>query len=187
MTSLSHRHASTRNLLLFAAALAALAAGFFLSRSLHAPRLEATPAAAIDFTLPDLQGQTRSLAEWHGKIVLLNFWATWCPPCREEIPLFIRLQGRYGDKGLQIIGVAIDKKEAVAEFRRRFGISYPLLITQAEGLDLLARYGNRSGALPFSVVIDRNGTIRAFKLGAYRDRELEELLAPLLISPADGP
>lgn len=178
--------ATTRNLLLLAAALAALAAGFFVSRILHAPRPEAMPAAAMDFTLPDLEGQPRSLAQWRGKIILLNFWATWCPPCREEIPLFIRLQERYGHKGLQIVGVAIDKKEAVAEFRRQLDISYPLLMAEAKGLDLLTSFGNRSGLLPYSVVIDREGAIRSYKLGAYRERELEELLAPLLAPPAAG-
>ncbi len=177
---------ASRKLLLAVAALAALAAGFFVSRSLEMPRLPATPAAAVDFVLPDLEGRPQSLASWQGKIVLLNFWATWCPPCREEIPLFIRFQERYATHGLQILGVAIDRREAVADYTRREGINYPVLLGEEEGLDLLARYGNPMGSLPFSVIIDRNGAIRAHKLGVFRESELEALLAPLLSLPRSG-
>jgi thiol-disulfide isomerase/thioredoxin len=173
----------SRKLILAAAALAALAAGFFVSRSLHLPRLEATPAAAVDFALPDLDGRLQSLAQWEGHVVLLNFWATWCPPCREEIPLFIRFQERYAAQGLQILGVAIDEREAVAAYSRRAHINYPVLLGEGQGLALLARYGNTKGSLPYSVLIDRDGTIRAHKLGAFRESELEALLAPLMTRP----
>lgn len=173
-----------RNLLLLVAAIGALLAGVMLSKSLRSPALEATPAAAVDFALPDLAGRQRALSEWRGQVILLNFWATWCPPCREEIPLLIRLHERYATQGLAIIGIAIDRQQEVDDYRRALEIPYPILMAEEEGLALLARYGNRPGSLPYSVVIDRNGAIAERKLGIYREAELEARLRPLLGLPA---
>lgn len=179
--------AALRNFLLLAAALGALLAGVVLSKSLRPPALEATPTAAIDFALPDLEGRERTLSEWRGQVILLNFWATWCPPCREEIPLLIRKHERYAGQGLAIIGIAIDRKQAVDDYRRDLDIPYPILMAEQEGLKLLASYGNRPGSLPYSVIIDRDGAIADRKLGIYRDTELEERLRPLLGLPAVTP
>jgi peroxiredoxin len=129
-----------------------------------------------DFTLPDLDGRKRSLKDWRGQVVLLNFWATWCPPCREEIPLFLDMQRRYGDKGLQIVGVSVDDAAAVVAYARRLKINYPLLLAENEGLDLMASYGNSHGSLPYSVLIGADGAILARKLGAYGRKELESAL-----------
>jgi len=130
----------------------------------------------IDFTLPDLQGSNRSLSEWQGKVILLNFWATWCAPCREEVPLFVALQNQYSAKGLQVIGVAMDSKSAVVRFAKEFNINYPLLIGNENLIPLMKRYGNPYSSLPFSVLIRTDGSIVHRKIGAYRKQELSDLV-----------
>lgn len=135
-----------------------------------------TPDGPVaDFSLPDLDGETRRLSEWRGKLVLVNFWATWCPPCRDEIPLFIDLQREAGARGLQIVGVAIDQPDAVAAYSREMGINYPILLA-GDDLELLNRYGNRTASLPYSVLIGPDGQPLARKLGAYHASELRRLL-----------
>jgi thiol-disulfide isomerase/thioredoxin len=176
---------SLKNLLLLAAAFLALAAGYWLASSQRTPESVTKPTygggEAIEFTLPDLDGKNRRLNEWKGKVIVLNFWATWCPPCREEIPLFIDLQKRRAAEGVQLIGLAIDNQEAVAAYQKSAGINYPLLIGGEDaGMELIGRYGNRMGSLPFTAIIDRNGAIVARKLGAFDRAELESLIDPLL-------
>ncbi len=171
----------TRNLLLLGAALVALAAGYYAALWLRAPAVDTAPGATVEFTLPDLDGRERRLAEWRGRVVVLNFWATWCPPCREEIPLFISLQKRHGARGLQFLGVALDRPEEVRRYAAEIGMNYPTLLSGDNTLELMQRYGNRGGSLPYSVVIDRDGRVVARKLGAYRRVELESILSPLLV------
>ncbi|GMR17623.1 MAG: hypothetical protein BMS9Abin33_0015 [Gammaproteobacteria bacterium] len=132
----------------------------------------------VDFVLPDIQGKQHRFSQWLGKIMVLNFWATWCPPCLEEIPLFIYFQEKYKDQGLQIIGVAIDSKDNVVKFRRGIPINYPVLIDTGAGMKIMEQYGNRVGSLPYSVMIDRDGRIFNNKIGAYSRAELEKLLLP---------
>ncbi|GMR03903.1 MAG: TlpA disulfide reductase family protein [Gammaproteobacteria bacterium] len=173
-----------KNSILLATALAALVAGYWLSQSLRTPTpTSQTAGTLIEFILPDLEGKPHRLSEWGGKVIVLNFWATWCPPCREEIPLFIDLQRKYAGRGLQVIGIAIDKKEDVAAYRAAMGINYPLLIGADAGLEIMARYGNSYGSLPYSVIINPHGEIIARKQGAYTRPELEKLIIPLF-SPA---
>src|SRR3970282_1500768 len=149
--------------------------GFSVARFLNVRTVEA-PAAATDFALRDLAGNTHSLSSWRGKVVLLNFWATWCPPCREEIPLFIDLQRRYAQQGLQIVGISIDNPEAVARYWQEMKINYPLLIADETTYELMAAYGNRQGGLPYSVLIAADGRIAGGKIGAYHCAELEAAL-----------
>lgn len=175
------KYETARNLLLLVAALAALATGYYAALWLRAPATNtATGGAAVEFQLPDLAGKAHRLEEWRGKVVVLNFWATWCPPCREEIPLFIELQKRHGAQGLQFVGIAIDDAAAVAAYQREIGINYPSLLGGDSGLSLMSAYGNTAGGLPFTVILDRNGRITARKIGAYRRTQLEPLLSPLL-------
>ncbi len=170
-----------RNLLLLGAALAALAAGYFTALWLRQPATDtASGGQAVEFRLPDLAGKEHRLEEWHGKVVVLNFWATWCPPCREEIPLFIDLQKRLGSTGLQFVGIAIDDAAAVVAYQREIGINYPSLLGGDGGLGLMSAYGDTAGSLPFTVILDRDGRIVARKVGAFRRIELEALLSPLL-------
>ncbi len=174
---------TVRNLLLLGAALVALAAGYFAAQWLREPATDAAAGGlAREFKLPDLAGKPRSLSEWRGQVVVLNFWATWCPPCREEIPLFIDLQNRHGRDGLQFLGVAIDRQEDVARYYVQIGMNYPTLIGNDDAIEIMRDYGNRMGSLPYSVIIDRDGQLKARKLGAFRGQELESLLTPILFS-----
>lgn len=158
------------------AAVVAAILGYGVSYWLHAPTAitATTPVAA--FNLRDLTGKPHTLADWRGKIVVLNFWATWCPPCRAEIPLLMRAQQRYGDKGVQIVGIAVDNADAVARFSAQVGINYPLLTAEEDGVGLMEKLGDRSGSLPYSVIIAPDGHQLARKLGAYSERELTAVL-----------
>lgn len=153
--------------------------GFGVARFVNVLSVEA-PAATTDFALRDLAGKTHSLADWRGKVVLLNFWATWCPPCRQEIPLFIELQNRYAQHGLQIVGISVDNPEAIARYWQEMRINYPLLIADETTYELMAAYGNRQGGLPYSVLIAADGRIAGVKIGAYSHDELETVLKPHL-------
>ena len=133
-----------------------------------------------DFVLPDLNGKERDIAEWGGKILIVNFWATWCPPCRREVPMFVKLQKKYGSQGVQFIGVAVDHAEAVKAFAKAHGINYPLLHGIQRAMDVSTQYGDTAGTLPYTVVIDRKGDIRrVFPRVAQRkilEGEIENLL-----------
>ncbi len=112
-----------------------------------------------EFAMKDIDGTIRNIKQWDGKIILLNFWATWCPPCKKEIPAFIELQDEYGDAGLQVIGIAIDNEADVSAFMLETGINYPIMADEIETTELAKRYGNYMGALPYTVIIDKNGTV----------------------------
>src|SRR5262249_30849818 len=107
------------------------------------------PAALFAAAFRDPAGQAQSLGRYQGKVIVLNFWATWCAPCREEMPAFQRLQGRYGGRGVQFVGLANDDPAKVARFARDLGITYPLWTGGPEVDELARRLGERQGALPF--------------------------------------
>jgi thiol-disulfide isomerase/thioredoxin len=132
--------------------------------------------------LPDLSGRPRRLAEWQGKIVLCNFWATWCAPCREEIPMLVSLRSQYAAQGFEIVGIAVDNGDKVREFASKYNISYPILIADAIGLDLIRTLGNTAGALPFTVMLDRDGKILSRKLGLLHRTKIEPKIIELLTS-----
>ena len=171
-----------RNTLLVGVGLAALVLGFWVAIALRAPSGPAADAAsrAQQLTLSDLEGRPRSLGEWSGKVQVVNFWATWCPPCREEIPLLISAQKRFADGGIQVIGIAIDKPAEVTSYRKAHEINYPLLVDDAVALKMMELFGNHSGSLPFTVVLDRDNRVVSRKLGAFRGEELDQLLLPLV-------
>ena len=128
----------------------------------------------------DLDDKLQPLKQWRGKVVVLNFWAPWCPPCRAEIPGFIELQNRYRERGLVFVGLALDEKINVQAFADEMGINYPVLLGEMDGVDLARKIGNRLGGLPFTVVIDRNGKIADSELGGVSSERLEKIVAPLL-------
>ena len=136
---------------------------------LHRPRPE--------FTLPDLDGRPRQPAEWDGKVLVVNFWATWCAPCREEIPLLIDLERRR--PGVRVVGIAVDRPEAVRAFAAELGIEYPILLDGLKG-STMRRYGNRIGALPFTVITGRDGIVAYVRLGELEAAELDRVTAALL-------
>jgi len=134
------------------------------------------------FALPDLDGNQRSITEWDGDIIVLNFWATWCKPCRAEIPLFVELQQRFRDRGVQFVGVAIDQRQAAAQFAKDFEMNYPSFHGIENAMDVQSMYGNDAGTLPYTVVIDRNGTVRHVFRKVIEDGELAPILASMASS-----
>jgi thiol-disulfide isomerase/thioredoxin len=136
--------------------------------------------ALFALALPDLHNQAQSLKQWRGKVLVVNFWATWCAPCREEIPMFVKMQEKYGAKGLQFVGISIDQVDKTSEFARSFGINYPTLIGTFDTIDVSRKAGNARRALPYTVIVDRKGQIVATELGGLTLERLEALIQPLL-------
>ncbi len=134
----------------------------------------------VDFTLPDLDGQPRNLSEWDGDMVVLNFWATWCPPCKKEMPLFQERYEAHAADGFTIVAVAVDEIDETRDFVFTFGIEFPVLIGQEEAIAVGREYGNRIGALPYSVVIDRQGMVRETHRGEVTETDLDGWLESYL-------
>src|SRR5688500_16142451 len=124
-------------------------------------------AELLRSSFPDRSGERRRLGEWQGRVLVCNFWATWCAPCREEMPLLDALQARHAKNGVQVVGIALDNVANVGEFLKSTHIAYPLLIAGATGIELMRRLGNSAGGLPFTVVLDRRGRVAERKLGPY--------------------
>lgn len=133
-----------------------------------------------DTVLPDLEGNIRDISEWEGKVVLVNFWATWCPPCRREIPEFIEVREKYKDQGFEILGIAIDTPDMVKEFVRTMGIEYPIMHGEMDAVSISSAYGNAMGGLPYSALLDREGNIQFIRTGELSKHVLEEQLQELL-------
>ncbi len=167
-------------LILGAAGLAAAGAGFVAGPwLLQRGDNRAEGRALFAATLPDLSGKPRRLSEWQGRALLVNFWATWCAPCREEIPLLAAALQKYGPGGVEIVGIAIDHADKIAEYSKTITIPYPVLYGVAEGLELMRLLGNASGGLPYTLVFDRNGALTHRKLGALNEADLDRILRPL--------
>ena len=156
-----------------AAVLGAVAGAFMLQAGSGAADLLAHPFS-------DLSGQTRRVVEWQGKALVCNFWATWCAPCREEMPLLDAAQQQYGPRGLQVVGIAIDNADNVRQFVAKVQINYPLLLADANAIDLMRKLGNNRGGLPFTVLLTWAGRVAERKLGAYSQADLMRGVAALL-------
>ena len=169
---------TTRRSLLTGTAVLLLAAAS--STFLLTTKKESESRQAIDrlfaTTLADVRGQPQAVAQWRGKILVVNFWATWCPPCREEMPYFSRLQSDYAAQGVQFVGIAVDSAEAVRHFAAREQISYPLLVGGQGIVELSAELGNHAAGLPFTLILDPNGEPIATRTGRLAEAELEDLL-----------
>ena len=139
-----------------------------------------TKQTVTSLTLPDLSGQQRDLSEWRNKVLVVNFWASWCPPCLKEIPEFISLQKTMGGQGLQSIGVAIEAADSAQAFLTTLDMNYPNLIAGDDGIVHTIAFGNRTGALPFTVIIDRQGQIRHRQAGPMSQAQVLQIVEPLL-------
>ncbi|NIP73774.1 MAG: TlpA family protein disulfide reductase [Gammaproteobacteria bacterium] len=172
--------------------LAGGALGFSLYHWMNPPAPPPAPSAGLPvpaevlnsqrpaFELADLSGRMRHIREWDGKVIVLNFWATWCPPCKREIPTLVELQDSYSAQGLQIIGVAIDQRQLVQEFSDYMGVNYPVLVGETDATEVTKQYGNLYGQLPFTAFIDREGRIVEVKRGEIKREEAERIIGPLL-------
>ncbi len=162
-------------------AVIALAAGIYVARELLSRDPGSIDATALmGLTLPDSDGREQALAQWRGKVIVVNFWATWCAPCREEMPEFVKAQNEWGGKGLQFVGVAIDEADKVKPFIREIGLNYPSLIGGYGAMELSKALGNQLMALPFTIVIDRQGAVAHKQLGPLKPEQLRRIVVKLL-------
>ncbi len=171
-----------QNQIIALVAVLALVAGFvFASRFKQpAPAQPGAAEALLTAQLKDTQEETHSLTQYRGKVLVVNFWATWCPPCREEIPLFIQAQTKFASNGLQFVGIALDNPQKVANFAQEFAINYPVLIGGINESEALRKLGDPGGGLPFTLIYDRKGNLREKVLGGLDKQRLEQLIAPLI-------
>ena len=162
-----------------AALLAALAGGYFAA---HQHRSEPPQTARLNqIQLPDIDRRLRSGDEWLGKVVVVNHWATWCPPCLGEIPILIEYQARRGEQGVQVVGIAHDLLDDTRIFSDQVGLNYPSLVVLSGGGELIhAQGGPRSGVLPFTAIFDRQGNLAASFLGTVNWQQLDAATLPLL-------
>jgi peroxiredoxin len=169
---------SVRSRVLFGAAAAlALAAGIGVALFDREP---ADATALLALSLPDQAGQSQPMAQWRGKVLVVNFWATWCAPCREEMPEFVRAQKEYGPKGLQVVGIAIDSADKVQQFAKDLDLNYPALVGGYGAMDLSKGLGNDLVALPFTLVLDRRGKVAYTHLGAVKPDKFRDVIGKLL-------
>ncbi|WP_298139639.1 TlpA disulfide reductase family protein [Acidiferrobacter sp.] len=161
-----------------AAVIGALAGGFAIGHYTKAPaHRHARRPARVHFTLPNLAGQPRSLDHWPAKVYLVNFWAPWCPPCRAEIPLLIHAAQADKARGLEVVGIALDRTSRVARFVRAHHVPYPVLLGGERGLEMLARFGDLQGAIPLSLLVTPHGRILTGQLGAFSRGSLRAAIA----------
>jgi len=160
----------------------ALGAGLYFGAGRLGMTAEERPSAAtlLALTLPDPTGKQESLVQWKGKLLIVNFWATWCSPCREEMPEFVRAQKEFGGKGLQFVGIAVDEADKVRQFAADISLNYPALIGGYGAMELSRTLGNRVMALPFTVIVARDGSIAHTQLGPLKDEQLRAMIAKLI-------
>jgi len=132
------------------------------------------------FTLPDLNEKIQTPDNWKGKILVINFWATWCTPCLKEIPMFNRVQKEYAPDGIQFIGIAIDNKASIEKFIQKTPINYPVLYGVKTATKLVQEYGNEAGVLPFTVFIDAKGIVQRIAPGQLKEKYTRESIEKML-------
>jgi len=128
-----------------------------------------------DFTLSDVNGEPRSITEWSGRPMLINFWATWCAPCLREMPLLQKLQDQRGT-AMQVLGIAVDRVPAVQSFLAEAGVTYPVLVGQQDAMDAAELFGPEFLALPFSIFVGADGAVLGLRPGELDPEELTELI-----------
>jgi len=166
-------------ILIFFVSALALVGGIFV-QNLPVKNGINTAIPALKINLPDSAGKQRSISEWQGKIQIINFWATWCPPCLKEIPEFIKLQAEYQDKNVQFIGIAIEDQAAVEQYLKTTQVNYPMLIAGDEGISLSQQLGNIVNAVPFTLIVNQQGQIIHRQPGELSNEKIIEIITPLL-------
>lgn len=172
-----------RSLLIFTIAVAAFVAGISVRGLLSSPLESAdlkNQNRLTQFSLLDLSNKQHAIKEWEGKVLVINFWATWCPPCLKEMPEFVALQNEYKEKGLQFIGIALDETEPVKEFIDSHKITYPVLLGGDQGMAIAHDLGNVVNTVPFTVIVDKKGNIVQRQMGTLSREQLLKIIVPLL-------
>jgi len=155
----------------------ALSAGVFTRQWL----MMSSAASIKEPLLVDLEGKAHTLAEWKGRVVVVNFWATWCPPCREEMPDFTQIQSEFDRQGVSFIGIAIDDPLVVKAYLAEHPVNYPILVGGSDVPAWADRLGNEISALPFSVVLDRKGQQIHAHIGRFHHQQILDQVKPLLL------
>jgi peroxiredoxin len=180
--------------LLIILVLSALSGWFLFHKTLETSEPEinkAAPLANIDknvlmnTSFTNINGQEQSLKQWQGNIIVLNFWATWCPPCREEMPELSAMQNQYKQQNLVILGLSTDDLDTTKTFVKKAPVSYPVLAGNMQAMNLAESLGNNRGILPYTVIVDANGTVVKTFFGRVNQQLLEKTITPLLqLSPS---
>jgi thiol-disulfide isomerase/thioredoxin len=144
-----------------------------------APEANGAVIALLSQSLPDVQGNAQRLSQWKGRPMVVNFWATWCAPCVQEMPELSSLQSELAPRHIQIVGIGIDSPSNIAEFSKKYKIAYPLYVAGMNGTELSRQFGNQAGGLPFTVLIGADGQVRKTYLGRLKFDELRSDLSKL--------
>lgn len=172
-----------RKILLFSsAALIALASGFFTQQQLAVATEQSLAGSGLQFAYPDVDGRMQNAEQWRGKLLVINFWASWCGPCLKEIPEFIALQREYADKNVQFIGIAIEDQQPVVDYLQQVKVNYPMLVAGDAGSNFARQLGNIINAVPFTVIVNAQGQVVYRQPGELSREQFIKVVEPLLTS-----
>ena len=162
--------------------LVALVAGAITSRWIYKTGLASDPAIKAFFANPwqTPDGKLVDTEKWRGKVLVVNFWASWCPPCVEEMPTLDKLQGEFKSQNVLFVGIGIDSPSNIREFLEKTPVSYPIVIGGLEGSNISKQMGNSQGALPYTIVINAQGKATSSKLGKISEEELRKSIKSAL-------
>lgn len=171
-----------KRFLLLTGCLLILMAGFWVRKSnvLHSVAKPIAVQMLPDLQFADQNGQLIHVSDWQGKFRVINFWASWCPPCLEELPAFQNLQTEFAERGVQFLGVALDDAQSVRQVVERLNIHFPQFVAGDQGVELSQSLGNTAGAVPFTVLVNQQGGIVLAHAGVYGEAELRSEIESLL-------
>lgn len=161
---------------------AAAAAGWYFGPTLRSDPGAADVGALFALALRDTEGRPVTISKGSGRVLVCNFWATWCAPCREEIPALNRIHAKMSGSGVEIVGIAVDQVPNVVDFLKTLPVAYSVVIGDSGPIEVMRRLGNPSGGLPFTVVLDRQGLVVERRLGIISETALEHRLSALIAS-----